>query len=97
MKQVNDRQYVDQFFERCSIGNQVNPEQFWRLLDKRFGKLARDLGECTDAREHGQPANPYQGSRNRDSRELDIGRAAREQVNRSSQIRRRRESLIGPE
>lgn len=59
MKQIIDQQYVDQFFKRCNIGGQIKPEQFWRSLEKRFGKLARDLGDCIGARERGEAVNPY--------------------------------------
>ncbi len=37
----------------------MKPEQFWRLLDKRFGKTSKAFGDCVEARERGEAANPY--------------------------------------
>ena len=52
-------QYIDQFFKRCGLGGQQKGEIFWRILEKKFGSLAIQLGDCISARENGLESDPY--------------------------------------
>ena len=51
--------YIDQFFKRCGLGGQQKGEIFWRVLEKKFGPLAIQLGDCINARENGLESDPY--------------------------------------
>jgi SAM-dependent methyltransferase len=56
---VSPQKYVELFFKKSGIGSSVRPEQFWRLLKKRFGSAADQFGDCVEARERGESVNPY--------------------------------------
>lgn len=56
---ISPSQYIDQFFKRCGLGGQQKGEIFWRVLEKKFGSLAIQLGECINARENGIESDPY--------------------------------------
>ena len=58
-KEITAEQFIDQYFKKIGVGGSVKPEQFWRLLTKKFGKLADEFGDCVDARENGQKVDPY--------------------------------------
>ena len=58
-KEITAEQFIDQYFKNIGIGGSVKPEQFWRLLTKKFGKLADEFGDCVEARESGQKVDPY--------------------------------------
>ena len=58
-KEVTAEQFIDQYFKKIGIGGHVKPEQFWRLLTKKFGKLADEFADCVEARENGQKVDPY--------------------------------------
>ena len=57
--QISPSQYIDQFFKRCGLGGQQKGEIFWRVLEKKFGSLAIQLGDCISARENGLESDPY--------------------------------------
>jgi hypothetical protein len=57
--EITAEQFIDQYFKRIGVGGSVKPEQFWRLLTKRFGKLADEFGDCVEARENGLKVDPY--------------------------------------
>lgn len=57
--QISLSQYIDQFFKRCGLGGQQKGEIFWRVLEKKFGPLAIQLGDCISARENGLESDPY--------------------------------------
>ena len=56
---VSPQKYVELFFKKLGIGSSVQPDQFWRLLKKRFGNAADQFGDCVAARERGESVNPY--------------------------------------
>ena len=56
---ISSSQYIDQFFKRCGLGGQQKGEIFWRVLEKKFGPLAIQLGDCISARENGLESDPY--------------------------------------
>jgi len=56
---VSPQRYIEIFFKKSGIGSSVRPDQFWKLLKKRFGDAADQFGECVDARERGESVNPY--------------------------------------
>jgi SAM-dependent methyltransferase len=56
---VSPSQYVDQFFKRCGLSGQQKGKIFWRFLEKKFGPLAIQLGDCISARENGLESDPY--------------------------------------
>lgn len=58
-KEITAEQFIDQYFKKIGVGGSVKPEQFWRLLTKKFGKLADEFGDCVEARENGQKVDPY--------------------------------------
>jgi SAM-dependent methyltransferase len=58
-KEITAEQFIDQYFKKIGVGGYVKPEQFWRLLTKKFGKLADEFGDCVEARENGQKVDPY--------------------------------------
>ena len=58
-KEITAEQFIDQYLKKIGVGGSVKPEQFWRLLSKRFGKLADEFGDCVEARENGQKVDPY--------------------------------------
>ena len=58
-KEITAEQFIDQYLKKIGVGGSVKPEQFWRLLTKKFGKLAEEFGDCVDARENGQKVDPY--------------------------------------
>ena len=58
-KEITVEQFIDQYFKKIGVGGSVKPEQFWRLLTKKFGKLADEFGDCVEARENGQKVDPY--------------------------------------
>lgn len=58
-KEITAEQFVDQFFKKIGIGGSVKPEQFWKVLTKKFGKLADEFGDCIEARESGEKVDPY--------------------------------------
>ena len=58
-KEITAEQFIDQYFKNIGVGGSVKPEQFWRLLTKKFGKLADEFGDCVEARENGQKVDPY--------------------------------------
>ena len=58
-KEITAEQFIDQYFKKIGVGGSVKQEQFWRLLTKKFGKLADEFGDCVEAREKGQKADPY--------------------------------------
>jgi len=57
--EISPSQYIDQFFKRCGLGGQQKSEIFWRVLEKKFGALAIQLGDCISAREKGLESDPY--------------------------------------
>lgn len=57
--QISLSQYIDQFFKRCGLGGQQKGEIFWRVLEKKFGPLAIQLGDCISARANGLASDPY--------------------------------------
>ena len=57
--EISPSQYIDQFFKRCGLGGQQKGEIFWRVLEKKFGSLAIQLGDCINARENGLESDPY--------------------------------------
>ena len=57
--EISPSQYIDQFFKRCGLGGQQKGEIFWRVLEKKFGSLAIQLGDCISARENGLESDPY--------------------------------------
>jgi SAM-dependent methyltransferase len=57
--QIPPSQYIDQFFKRCGLGGQQKSDIFWRVLEKKFGSLAIQLGDCISARENGLESDPY--------------------------------------
>ena len=58
-KEITAEQFIDQYFKKIGVGGSVKPEQFWRLLTKKFGKLADEFGDCVEARENGEKVDPY--------------------------------------
>lgn len=58
-KEITAEQFIDQYFKRIGVGGSVKPEQFWRLLTKKFGKIADEFGDCVEARENGEKVDPY--------------------------------------
>ena len=58
-KEITAENFIDQYFKKIGVGGSVKPEQFWRLLTKKFGKLADEFGDCVNARENGQKVDPY--------------------------------------
>ncbi len=56
---VSPQKYVELFFKKLGIGNSVRPDQFWKLLKKRYGNAADQFGDCIAARERGESVNPY--------------------------------------
>jgi SAM-dependent methyltransferase len=62
---MNNRQFdsnnksIDSFFKKIGLGAAVRPDQFWKNIDKKYGKLAREFGDCVELREKGEVADPY--------------------------------------
>lgn len=58
-KEITAEQFVDQFFKKIGVGGSVKSEQFWKVLKKKFGKLADEFGDCIEARANGEKVDPY--------------------------------------
>ena len=57
--EISASQFIDQYFKKIGVGGSVKPEQFWRLLTKKYGKAADEFGDCIEARENGLKVDPY--------------------------------------
>jgi len=58
-KVISPSAAIDKFFKSCGIGGTFKPDQFWRLLHKRFGPEAKEFNDCITSRESGIPKDPY--------------------------------------
>jgi SAM-dependent methyltransferase len=56
---ISHSQNIDLFFKKCGVGGQQKSDIFWRVLEKKFGTLAIEFGDCIIAREGGLDSDPY--------------------------------------
>lgn len=52
-------QYIDIFFKKIGLGGQVKSEQFWKQLEKKYGRLAVEFGDIVEARGNGKKVDVY--------------------------------------